>query len=158
MVNDNKKLNVHETKFSTIAGAIGANTGGDADRFTQALETIYSVSNTTQITKETEEYVQVKADNERLKAEAATFESDAAGLKQQLKVQKGGLLEFIVDVQQGYEGQTWQTEKAKRQLSAEEKDHCATQKKKEKTYHRKRKHFVVGIGSPRGFDGQRIAL
>mmetsp|Transcript_20128 Transcript_20128/g.20490 ORF Transcript_20128/g.20490 Transcript_20128/m.20490 type:complete len:103 (-) Transcript_20128:509-817(-) len=92
MVNDNKKLNVHETKFSTIAGAIAANTGGDADRFTQALETIYSVSNTTQITKETEEYVQVKADNERLKAEAATFESEAAGLKQQLKVQKGGPL------------------------------------------------------------------
>jgi len=46
-----------------------------------------------------------------------------------IKVQKGDLLEFIVDVQQGYEGQTWQTEKAKRQLSAEEKDHCATQKK-----------------------------
>mmetsp|Transcript_44070 Transcript_44070/g.44723 ORF Transcript_44070/g.44723 Transcript_44070/m.44723 type:complete len:93 (-) Transcript_44070:491-769(-) len=57
--------------------------------------TIHSVSNTgtTKITQETvtlEKYVPVKANNERLKAEAATVESEAAGLKEQLQVQKGG--------------------------------------------------------------------
>jgi len=115
-----KKLTVHETKFSIIARRFNrccqygrrcwsfhASFGDRQSRVYQIpvlrrrllrkqvhinccvlFPVLCSFYYTILITHE--EYVPVKADKGKLKVEAATVEAEAAGLKEQLQVQKGG--------------------------------------------------------------------